>query len=308
MNLNISDFEKFLGTSQDKIPETIKKYISNSDFSFILCDKNEENAIIEDIDKQISSGVFKKVGQHRKNIWDQGWKENLDAFSASQFDLSSIVPRFLKPSQIVRWNRNYIKPNHEKFEFNFHHILRTWLLYEFMLDSETIYEFGSGSSYNLVSFAEEIQADKSYVGLDWVESAVNLTNLIGKKRGINLSGGLFDLCKPDYSIAIGPSDVALTICSLEQIGDQYDNFISFLLKKKPKICIHIEPLSELYEPQNELDYIALKFHNNRNYLSGFLTRIKKLEKEGVIEILKCHRGYFGSLFHETYNQLIWRVI
>ena len=29
MNLNISDFEKFLGTSQDKIPETIKKYISN---------------------------------------------------------------------------------------------------------------------------------------------------------------------------------------------------------------------------------------------------------------------------------------
>ena len=68
----------------------------------------------------------------------------------------------------------------------------------------------------------------------------------------------------------------------------------------------MEPLCELYDPDNLVDYVAYRYHKQRGYLDGYLTRLRQLEAEGRIEILKTQRVYFGNLYHEGYSFIAWR--
>ena len=84
--------------------------------------------------------------------------------------------------------------------------------------------------------------------------------------------------------------------------------LEFFLESKPSICVHAEPLRELYDEKNLMDYLAMRYHEKRNYLVGLVPRLKELEMDGRIEILHLHRVMFGSLFHEGYSLLIWRPL
>jgi hypothetical protein len=68
----------------------------------------------------------------------------------------------------------------------------------------------------------------------------------------------------------------------------------------------MEPLLDLYDQDNLVDYLAVRFHTFRGYLSGFLPRLRQLEAEKRIEILKVQRMNFGSLYHEGYSFVVWR--
>ena len=95
---------------------------------------------------------------------------------------------------------------------------------------------------------------------------------------------------------------------IEQIASKFDKFVDFLLEKKPKMVVHIEPTYEVYDQDNLFDYLAAKFHKKRGYTRGYLTKLKKLEAEGKIEILKVKRLNFGSMFFEGYTSIIWRPL
>jgi hypothetical protein len=56
-----------------------------------------------------------------------------------------------------------------------------------------------------------------------------------------------------------------------------------------------------------LDYLSIKYFNNRNYLNGFLPYLEKLESDGKIEILDKRRINSGSYFIEGHSLVIWRV-
>ena len=55
----------------------------------------------------------------------------------------------------------------------------------------------------------------------------------------------FDFFNPNYDIDIPKNSAIFTCNSLEQIGENYKEFINFLLEKKPSLCINFEPMSEL---------------------------------------------------------------
>jgi nucleoside-diphosphate-sugar epimerase len=38
--------------------------------------------------------------------------------------------------------------------------------------------------------------------------------------------------------------------TLEQIGDNYKDFVDYLIAKKPEVCIHFEPSSELLDKED----------------------------------------------------------
>ena len=52
----------------------------------------------------------------------------------------------------------------------------------------------------------------------------------------------------------------------------------------PALCVHIEPMAEMYDTSNLLDYLAYRFHIKRNYPIGFLPLLHQLEKEEKIRI------------------------
>jgi hypothetical protein len=98
----------------------------------------------------------------------------------------------------------------------------------------------------------------------------------------------------------------VTIGTIEQLAGDFEPFLQFLLRRSPALCIHVEPTVELYDEDNLVDYLAVKFHRKRGYTEGFLPRLQQLEDQGRIEIVKVKRLFFGSLLMEGYNLLIWR--
>jgi len=111
---------------------------------------------------------------------------------------------------------------------------------------------------------------------------------------------------PDEKFEIKNNSAVFTFGSVEQLASKFDAFLQYLLKSKPKLCIHMEPTIELYDENNFIDYLAIKFHKKRGYTENFLTRLKELEKQNKIEILKVKRLFFGSLYMEGFSYIIWR--
>jgi len=144
-------------------------------------------------------------------------------------------------------------------------------------------EFGCGSGQNLKGLKGKLH------GYDWAESAVK------RVRAMGIHAERFDMFNPS------PIDLkggVLTVHALEQLGDKFGPFLQFLMDKKPEICVHIEPIEELYE-DNLLDNLALSYHKKRGYLSGFLKALKG-------KTIEVERTYVGSLFHEAYSVVVWR--
>jgi hypothetical protein len=95
---------------------------------------------------------------------------------------------------------------------------------------------------------------------------------------------------------------------IEQIASKFEKFIDFLLEKKPELVVHIEPTYEVYDQDILFDYLAAKFHKKRGYTRGYLPRLKDLEINNKIEIIKIKRLDFGSLFMEGYTCIIWKPL
>jgi hypothetical protein len=102
------------------------------------------------------------------------------------------------------------------------------------------------------------------------------------------------------------NSAVFTSGSIEQLSGRFEAFLQFLLKRSPTICVHVEPTVELYDEDNLVDYLAMKFHRKRGYTIGFLPRLQHLQSEGKIELLKVKRLYFGSFFMEGFTCIVWR--
>ena len=303
--LTIEDFADMFGTTLDDFSDICKELIEQSDFRYQKITDIERDDIILDVIKQLDSDDLPVSGQDRRLDWERGWSENLDNFIRSDYNISELVPKYFHPHRPVRISRKYVKPCDEAFELNFIQVLRTWLAIKYLSDFDNIYEFGCGTDYHLVALSR-LFPDKKIHGLDWVDVSRTTVNLIAKKYGLNLKGHLFNFYEPDENLEFNKNSAVLTLAALEQLGNQHEKFLKFLLEKKPGLCINIECIGELYNPDNLLDYLAMRYEQKRGYLDGYLTRLQNLEAKKNIEIQKVKRTFFGNAYHEQYAIVVWK--
>jgi len=302
--LVLDDFARLFGTSVDDIDLECRKFIRKTNFKYSKLSATERDKTILAILSKIDSGQLTLAGKEGKDRWEKGWSENLRNFVEKDYDLDELIPKYVKPNQVIRLMRDYVMPKDGNFELFFFTVLRIWLFNKYLKAFDPIYEFACGPGYNLALLAK-MYPDKEICGLDWSEAAVKLVNLIGKKHKMNITGHAFDMFAPNYEVCIEKNAAVITIGGLEQLGKDHKQFMQFLIKKKPKLCIHVEPLYELYDESNLVDYLAMKFHKQRNYLMEFLPYLKELERKNHIRILKTQRMYFGSLFHDGWSLTVW---
>ena len=110
---------------------------------------------------------------------------------------------------------------------------------------------------------------------------------------------------PDMRVKI--AGAVLTIHALEQLGADWQPFLDYLRSQKPLLCVHIEPLEELYD-ESAHDQACLAYHRKRGYLVGYLTRLRELERLGEAEILEVTKSPFGGMNHDAYSVLVWRPL
>lgn len=302
------DFSLSFGTTKQDIHEKCGDLIKKYGLSFMYIENQKtRDALITKILKRIEADTQCIATPERKEVWQNGWQENLDAFIESNYNLNTLTPKFFRSNQPVRFRQQYVLPHKQEFELKFFCIFRQWLFKTYLSDVSKIYEFGCGTGFNLVALAKLFPSIYLW-GSDFVQSSCDLVDKIAKAYQINLKGYLFDMIKPNIQFIIRENSAVFTIGAIEQLGGKFYDFIDYLIQNKPKIVIHCEPVLELYDTTILEDYLAYMFQKKRGYTIGLLPHLKKLENQGRIRIEKIQRLYFGSLFMEGYNLMVWRPL
>jgi hypothetical protein len=306
-SLTTHDFARLLGQPEQALPPACRDAIAQSDWRYDWIEGEALDELVGGLIDRIRRKDFSIAVPGDKTRWVKGWGENLDQFVASKGDLDALAPKYVRPNMPVRLFRRFAQPAEPNFELNWRRVYQQHLFRTYFADCERIYEFGCGSGGH-VSVLAQIYPDKKIVGLDWAEPSCEIVNNMHRLRGWNTEGRLFDFYKPDYGIEIPPDSVVMTFAALEQISDSFGPFLDFLLAKRPKLCVFVEPIYEWYDGANFIDHLAMRGHDIRNFLKGLPGALHRLQREGRIEIIKEHRVEFGSLLHEAYSQIIWRPV
>ena len=306
-SISIKDFACAFGTNEDEISLFCGELIKSLDFRYRDCLSETRERIFLDAIKKCDNAELSISGSDRLEDWRRGWREILQEFHDTGGDLNVLVPKDLHGDRPLRYKYDYIISNSNSFEHDFALVFRHWLYNKYFKHYQNIYEFGCGTGQNLVIMAE-IFPDKRLFGMDWVPESQELLMAIVEKYGWMIEGRQFNLFKPNYELDILPNSLVYTSSALEQLGGEYGKFLSYLLAKKPSLCVNVECMSEYYDKNNLYDYVALRYHKTRNYLDGFLTKLIELEKEKAIKIMAQKRIGFGSLYHEAYMYVIWKIL
>lgn len=303
--LSLNDFGELFGTDTEDIGRYCPDGIGELDFRYRKLAPAERDYLILSILKKIDSYDLPTSGQNRKADWERGWEENLREFIDSGYDFGKLVPKYFKKNVPVRLNGDYVMPVDSDFVLNCTKVFRNWLFGKYFKGVNSIYEFGCGSAAHL-AFLATIYPDKKLYGLDWARPSQEIIRLLAEHYGWKIEGHYFDIFAPDPNLHLDVNSVVFTFGAMEQVGTQHEVFLQFLLRESPFLCINVECLLELYNPSYLTDYLACKYHERRNYLRGYLTRLRELESEGHIEILKTHHQRFGNIYNDSHSYVIWK--
>ena len=284
--LHSGHFEKMFGGPLDL---KTRDEIHQHDWRYEVVSNHD--AIILDLLKRIERKDFSIVGQNNER-WQAGWSENLAEFRKTG-DIKALEPKYLRPSKYLRLNSQFIEPVDPMFERNWYRVFRGWFARRYLSQYDGIYEFGCGSGHNLAFLAQEFP-DKMLCGFDWSPAAVEIARELANVFPNILGGERFDFFDPYGAYGWPPNTAVLTIGALEQTGTRWRPFINFLRRTRPAMCFHIEPMLGWYNPNNLVDWTAIKIHEARGFWSGF----------DVFPLHK-HRTGFGSLLLEGYSQFHW---
>ena len=130
--VTLEDFARMFGTRVENISPECRELIDKIDFRYKILRGDERDKIILNILRQIESDTLGIVGLQRKAVWEKGWRENLSSFLEHGFDLEELIPKYYRPGEPIRVNRQYARGCDENFEYNFFRVLRLWLYQEYL--------------------------------------------------------------------------------------------------------------------------------------------------------------------------------
>ncbi len=302
--INANDFEIALG---EKLSVFVKNKIKKTNLFYRELTQAERDEVLKRITDFLFSKFSVSAGRHRFIQWESGWRENLSEFQKSK-KIIALIPRYFGKYRVNRFRQRFIMALNKNFEIGMLSILEYWLFNKYFRDFPIIYEFGCGTGHNLLRL-REVNRKAELWGLDWAKSSQKLIRGIAKTLGDKkIKTRPFDFFRPDKEFRLNPNGAIFTVAALEQTGKSYKKFVSYLIKNRVSMCFHIEPIGELLDENVLIDNLSIRYFNKRNYLSGYINYLRKLEKNGTIKIYAAKRTYIGSMFIDGYSIIIWSPI
>jgi SAM-dependent methyltransferase len=215
-----------------------------------------------------------------------------------------LKPGYFRGSKFLRYNKKLIVCDNTNIEYDLFIAARKIIFSQYLNGYNRIYELGCGSCQNIFMLAEMFPFAR-IIGLDWVEPSVAIASLLAKNLNRDITGKIFDMMNPPTDMKIDAGSAIVTIHALEQLDNNFDKLLSYIISAKPGIVIHYEPVLEFYDQDNLLDYLAFSYSRKRKYLCGFWPVLHKLQGDGKIEIIAARRPYLGGVIHEA-SLIVWR--
>ncbi len=278
-----------------------KKNIKYSELNSI-----QRNKAIIDTLKKISSENRIVTSKGRKKIWEKGWGNLYNIFKEKK-KIQDLVPQFYskRSNSYFRLNGKFIKSS-KSFEYDMIDIFRNWYFNKYFKNIENIYEFGAGSGHNLIRLMN-IFPQKKVFASDFSSNSVALLKKISNHKNYNWECFHFDMKKVNKRTTLKNNSAIYTSGSIEQLSGNVDNFFNFIIKNKPNICIHIEPMPQLFKSNNPEDMLSIIALNKKKYSTNFLEKIYELKKQKKIKIIKLLKSPFGSQLIDGMNLIVWKL-
>ena len=233
-----------------------------------------------------------------QSIWNLAWQDVYEAGEKSPTYLNN-SNMCLDGKQVCRWNQRYITTENPLLEKQYHETILVNITKKYFTNLDCVVEFGCGTGHNLKTI-QNLLPDIKVAGSDFTNSSLTILDSIG------IEGFFFDMIKDSFDkipegLRTSSNIGVLTMGSMEQIGDEWNNFFNVISELQPTVCAHVEPLVELYDEKNPIDDLAIQYHHGRGYLKGFLPF---LQDNNLIHL--CERTTFGNCFNEGYMVVIWK--
>lgn len=257
--------------------------------------------------KEIEREDLITVGDNDASRWERGWGEVLESIQQQGFSPDLLRPQYFK-YDVVRYLGDYAHISDRGFEYRLYQAYKALIFARHLPpDCATVIEFGCGTGSNLLQLSEQLPQTQ-FVGCDWAQPSQALMALMAQATGRPLVGARFNMLTLDgrEAIPLGVSGAVVTLHAMEQLGAHWKPLLDYWLAARPRICIHIEPIVELYAEDNLFDHMAIRYHKKRNYLTGFLPELRRLAVSEEIELIEVRRLGLGSMFQEGYSLIVWR--
>jgi len=299
--ISVPEVEEVLQTS---LSPTLREQCLNADLRYEELTDEERDSYILEVVEVLTRNDLSAAGEHRLPEWEEGWAGNLEAFKRVQ-NLESLVPGYHGKHRLLHWKQRIIRPLVPYFDYRIHCLVVDWAIETYLSHVNALYDFGCGPAYHLLR-ARRYNPEARLVGLDWAKASQStISEIVASGIETNLEGHNFSFYEPDYSLDFAPDSGVLTVAALEQVGERFEPFLQFLLQKKPAVCVHLEPIDELMDQKHLIDRLSVLYCRKRNYLKGFLTRLRQLQDQNKVKIHREQRTYTGSFFIEGHSLVVW---
>ena len=272
----------------------------------ILHDEDRDN-VIKSVLEKINLKSLRVSGENNNEVWEKGWGEILEEIS-EKFHPDKIMPQYFDHHNIMRFDGHYIKAISSNFVYKYDQIIRKIIIKKY-INTKKLIEIGCGTGSGTLLAANLLSKDIELTASDWATKSQLIVDKISEytKRPIkSVQFNMLDL-KGWEELGVDKDSTIISFHALEQLGDNYKLLLNKLASQKI-LCIHLEPIVELYNNENLYDELAIIYHNKRNYLGSYLSEIKILEKHGKAKIIKEQRISFGDRYHEAYSLIIWKGV
>lgn len=291
---------------EKKLEQAITDLIKKKKIFYTELNSAKREKAISDTLKKISDETRIVTNKGRKKIWEKGWGDIKNNFTKKK-NIKNLIPQFYskRSNLYFRLNGKFIKSS-KKFEYEMIDIYRNWYFRKYFQNIENIYEFGAGSGHNLISLSKIFPEKKIYAS-DFSLNSVNLLKNISTYKNYNWECFRFDMKKINKGIVLKKNSAIYTSGSIEQLSGNINNFFNFIIKNKPKICIHIEPMPQLFKTNNLEDMISIMALKKKKYSINLLDKIYELKKQKKIKVLKLLKSPFGSQLIDGMNLIVWKL-
>ena len=265
----------------------------------------ERDAVILRALSQLSRTDLVASGDNDPSRWERGWGEILTRVREQGVAVENLLPQYFQ-HEVLRYDGDYIQIDRGDFEYQLYDIFRRVIFPRHLARFRRIIDIGCGTGTSLFTLADLFPAAE-LVGCDWARPSQELVGLIAAKLGRPIRGLRFNMLTTEgrEQLTMDGDTAVITLHAMEQLAGKFAPMLDYLLEARPGICMHLEPIAELYDPALLFDWLALRYHEKRNYLSGFLMALREKQAAGKATIHEVRRLRFGSAFHEGYSLVVW---
>lgn len=303
--LGPADFVRLTGASPADA-ERICAGGATADLRYAELDREESARIAAEVEEVINHRALRTVGGDDSRVWQDGWREVAESLKGRAITVDSLRPQYFRGEPICRMEGRYVRGLSPAFEYDTGLVLRRLIFDKYLRDAETIVEFGCGTGINLLLMSELFPRSR-FIGCDWAEPSRDILAEMARQTGRPIVGHLFNMLTAEgwEGAEIDGKAVVVTVHAMEQLGLGWRPFVDYIRHRRPALCLHIEPILELYEPDSPFDEQARRYHRKRNYLAGFYPHVMELAQTGRAKVSAARRVPFGGLHHEAYSILAW---